>query len=593
MKQFLKYTLASFFALFLFFGGIFFLVIGILSVFEKEPRVVEENSMLVFDMSINITDAPPSMDFSDFLEEAMGTGKVRTHSLRQVVEAIATAAEDDRITSLFLHGEFVPFGYGAGYAALLEVREALELFRESGKPVIAYLKSPRIRDYFLASVADTVVVDPYGVVALNGMASQQIFLKEALDKLGVGVQILQAGDYKSAVEPFSRGDMSEENREQTRELLEGLWTSLLEPIGGSRGMEVETLRELSNTRGYFTADEARQAGLADRVGYFDEVQSLLAERHGLADFRDVAQTDLASYLGSIEQPSKKALRDQQRLGVVYIEGNIVDGEGGGGEVGGDRYARQFRQFRRDGDVGAVVVRINSPGGSAAASEVILREIALTREAKPVVVSFGTIAASGGYWVATDADRVFAQPNTITGSIGVWGILPNIEKLSENLGIGWETVKTGPYADLFTLTRPKSEQEMELVQGFVDQVYDDFLSRVAEGRDLDIEAVRELAGGRIWSGARALELGLVDELGGLTRAIAEAAERAGMGDQWRLEEYPAVRGLSEMLAEFMDEPGPILGRKLQGTPLWQELKMLESLNDSLGTYARMPYNLYLD
>ncbi len=593
MKQFLKYTFASFFALFLFFGGAFFLVFGLLSIFEKEPHVIGDNSILVFDMSINITDSPPSLDFSEFLEEAMGGGKVRSHSLRQVVDAIGAAADDDRITSLFLHGEFIPFEYGSGYAALLEVREALERFRETGKPVVAYLKSPRIRDYYLASVADTVVVDPYAVVALGGMASQQIFLQEALEKLGVGMQIVRAGEYKSAVEPFTRRDMSEENREQTRELLEGLWADILSPIGESRDMSVDALQGLSVERGYFTADEAVHAGLADRVGYFDEVQALLAETHGLADFRDLPQTGLSKYLGTIEEPLQKARRGDRKLAVVYLEGNIVDGEGSRGEVGGDRFSRQLRQLRRDDDVGAVVVRVNSPGGSAAASEVILREISLTREVKPVVVSLGTVAASGGYWVATDADRVFAQPNTITGSIGVWGLLPNIEKLSANLGIGWETVKTGPYADLFTLTRPKTEEEMALVQGFVERVYDDFLSRVAEGRDLDPEAVRELAGGRIWSGSRAYELGLVDEIGGIASAVADAAQRADLGDSWQLYEYPSARGISELLAEFMGEPSPVLEQKLRATPLWQELQMLRSLNDSRGVYARMPYNLHLE
>ncbi len=593
MKQFLKYTLASFLALLLFFGGMFFLFVGVLSVLDKKPFVAEDNSMLVFDMSMNISDAPPSAEFADFMEEALGMGRVRSHSLREVVAAITAAADDDRITSLFLYGQFIPFEYGTGYAALLEVREALEHFKESGKPVIAYMKSPRIRDYFLASVADTLVVDPYGVIALNGMASQQVFLRDAMEKLGVGIQIVRAGDYKSAVEPFTRSDMSEENREQTRELLDHLWATILEPIGDGRGMEPAALQELSQRNGFFTTAEAEEAGLADRSGYFDEVQALLAEAHGVTEFRDVPQADFSAYLTSLKETPARAVRKGRKLAVVYLEGTIVDGEGARGEIGGDRFAREMRELRRDENVGAVVVRVNSPGGSASASEVIRREMSLMRERKPVVVSLGTVAASGGYWVATDADHVFAQPNTITGSIGVFGILPNIEKLSENIGIGWETVKTGPYADLFSITRHKTDEEIGLIQGFVDEIYEDFLIRIAQGRGLEMEDVRDLAGGRVWSGERALELGLVDEIGGLSQAIPLAAELGGLGPRWELYEFPRARGVAEILSEMLTDAPPGLEKQLRTTPLWQELQMLKSLNDSRGVHARMPYNLFLE
>ena len=593
MLQFLKYIFASLIALALFFGGLFFLFIGVLSLFEKDPYVVEPNSMLVFDMSVNISDSPPSVDFGDLVEEAMGVSRARSYALREVVDAIVAAAADDRIESLFLHGEFIPFAYGTGYAALLEVRQAIEYFQAAGKPVISYLKSPRIRDYFLASVADTVVVDPYGAVAFGGMASQQVFFGEALEKLGIGIQVVRAGEFKSAVEPFVRGDMSEENRQQTRELLDDLWSGILGPVAESRGLSMGNLHALVDDRGWFTAEEAAAGGLVDRVGYFDEVQALLTETHGVARFTDVPQADLKSYIASITRPARRATRGQETVAVVYLEGNIVDGEGAMAEVGGDRFAREMRRIRGDDSIGAVVLRVNSPGGSAAAAEVILREVSLTREHKPVVVSFGTVAASGGYWVATDADRIFAQPNTITGSIGVWGLVPNIERLSENLGIGWETVKTSPYADLMSISRPKTDAEMALVQGFVDRIYDDFLERVASGRGLELDQARDLAGGRVWSGARALELGLVDEIGGINQAIASAAELAEMGEIWELYEYPAARGMAEIFAEFFGEKPPLLESKLGDFPIWQELRTLRSLNDPRSTYARMPYNLYLE
>jgi protease-4 len=279
----------------------------------------------------------------------------------------------------------------------------------------------------------------------------------------------------------------------------------------------------------------------------------------------------------------------------------VDGQGGVGEVGGDRIARQLRQLRQDKNVKAVVLRVNSPGGSATASEIIQREmILLSREAKkPVVVSMGSLAASGGYWISTYSDRIFAEPTTITGSIGVFGILPNVQTLANNNGVTWDVVKTGRYADTMTISRPKTEQELAIIQGIVDRIYDQFVTKVAESRKLPKAKVTEIAQGRVWSGVQAKKLGLVDELGGLEAAIRDAAKRAKLGDDWRIEEYPKTRSLEERLLERL-AGGAMIRQPAPTDPLTKELKkvhqdlaILRSLNDPLGAYARLPFNLRVD
>ncbi len=596
MKNFLSSMLGSLAALVVFAGAILFfcflLLVGIAALGEK-PVVVEQGAYLVVDLSTNITDAPPQVDFSALLGR-----KDQTLQLRTVTRSIRAAAQDERISGILLLGSLQPRGYGAGYAALREVREALMEFRDAGKPVKAYLTYAMSRDYYLASVADEVALDPFGAVVLPGLASEPMFLAGAFEKYGVGVQVTRVGKYKSFSEPFTHKALSPENREQMQKLLDDLWGTLRTEIAAARGLEVPALQAVVDTEGILRAEVAKDAGLVDRIAYRDEILTSLKEETGRTGADEsFAQIDLASYARVTPEAtgaSGKGRRGQ--IAVVYAEGDIVDGEGEPGQVGGVSFARELRRLRQDDDVKAIVLRVNSPGGSASASEAIQREMRLAADVKPVVISMGTSATSGGYWISAYGDRIFAEPTTITGSIGVIGIFFDVQKLAGDFGVTFDRVKTGRYADTFTLSRPKTGEEMKLIQHSVDWVYDEFIDKVAEGRGLDRQFVEEIAQGRVWSGTEAKTLGLVDELGGLEAALAHAAERSGLEGHYRITEFPRKKELTEAVAEMLDGLGTVRARggavEKVTARVGAELRTLRSFNDPRGIYARVPFDLTL-
>jgi protease IV len=596
MRVFFKIVLGNLVALILFgFLAFFFFGLTFSALMMSDRGVtVERNSVLIFDMSVNISDAPPAAEFMQVVEQSMGRRAVPTHSLRTVTNAIRAAANDKRVSGLFLHGSFMPQDYGTGFSALREVRLAVEEFRESGKPVLAYLENPTVREYYVASAAETIVLNPYGVVGINGLASQQFFLTGLLEKYGIGVQVTRAGRYKSAIELFTETEMSADNRAQTEELLYDIWNEILLKVSESRGISPADLQSLTDARGFIEPKRAVEQGLVDRVGYFDEVMNDVREIAGVSRRTHFPQIDIENYSSTLQEQSPRRRRGGgERIAIIYMEGDIVDGEGHPGSVGGNRFAREIRQLRMNGSVSAIVVRVNSPGGSVTAAETIQRELALAREEMPVIVSCGSFAASGGYWVATEADRIFAQPNTITGSIGVFGILPNLQELAHRHGVTFDTVRTGAFADVFSLTRPKTDQEMEIIQEVVDEIYQDFVQRVARGRDMTVEQADSLAQGRIWSGQQALQNGLVDEIGGLHDAIRHAGEAAGL-DRWEIYEFPRPAEFAEVLAELLSpehrplvarDPLQVFLRDLQG-----DYRNLQLLNDPRGIYARLPFSL---
>lgn len=566
----------------------------------KKTSAVEHGSYLVFDLSAVITDAPARASLANFLSSMEGNDdNPQSLQLREVTAALRAAAKDARIAGVFLHGSLPAGGnYSNGFGALKELRLALLEVKAAGKPILAYLDFATTRDMFVASPADELVIDPYGEIFMPGLAVQPMFFAGAFEKFGVGVQVTRVGKYKSAVEPYIRKDLSPENREQLQKLLDDIWGDLLADTAAARGLKAEDIQALVDREGFIRADAALQAKLVTRVAYRDEVLDELKARTGRkgADkpFRQVALSD---YIGQLDdQKNGLGTAGAGKIAVVYAEGVIVDGNGQEGEIGGDKFARELRQLRQDPDIKAIVVRVNSPGGSASASEHIQREIRLAKKAKPVVVSMGSYAASGGYWISTYGDRIFAEPTTITGSIGVFGLMVNVEKLAHDLGLSFDGVKTGKFADAMTISRPKTEEELAVIQRAVDWIYGEFIAKVAESRGLELARVQEIAQGRVWSGVEAKKLGLVDEIGGLDAAIRFAAQKAGLKNGYQLIEYPESRGLSEMLAEALGGLRPSNARAGAVSDLVDsvkgELRTLEQFNDARGIYARLPVEIQL-
>ena len=572
--------------------GLLVVAFGLLflaSAFKQKTTPVMPGSYLVFNLGSNITDAPPEFDGMG-LGALFGSEKSQSLQLLTITRALKAAASDSHIAGVVMFGSLEPSGYGTGFAVLAEVRAALATFRKSGKPVVAYLDFATTRDLYLTAGASDLVLDPYGSLVVPGLASEPTFFAGAFERFGVGVQVTKVGEYKSYAEPYVRKDLSPANREQMEKLLGDLWGDLRGDLAADRKLAVADLQALIDAEGVIRPESALKAHLVDRLAYRDEVLAQLKKATGVSDpansFKQVTLTDYARSL----PPGKS--NPENRIAVIYAEGAIVDGEGETDEVGGERFSRELRALRQNDDVKAIVLRVNSPGGSATASEHIQRELRLAAEAKPVIVSMGSYAASGGYWISAYGDRIFAEPTTITGSIGVVGIHFDIQKLANQLGVTWDSVKTGRLADIFTISRPKTESELAVFQGMVEWIYGEFIRKVAEGRELDPAEVRRIAGGRVWSGREAVKLGLVDELGGLDDAIAYAAKAAAVENDYELTEFPLSQTFSEMLQGLIENVRPVetahrglISQVMES--LKNQTKELGQFNDPRGIYARLP------
>lgn len=601
MTQFLKQTLASLIGslagLMLFFtlgaSGLLFLLIAA-AIKDPGPQV-KDKSVLVFDTSLTITDSEPTSSTGNVVGDALSGDKAKGVTLRTVLDTLDKARQDKRIIAIYLDGSRNSGDIDTGLASLKEVREALEQFRAAGKKIIAYDVDLAKQEYYLSSVADTIVLNPMGSLQINGFSSQPMFYTGALQKFGIGIQVIRVGKYKSAVEPFTLTKLSPENRQQLQVLLSTLWGDFLSTVSKNRKMTPQQLQALANSQSQFMASEARQRGLVDRIAYLDEIITDLKKLTGSDEenksFRQISLTTYAK----AESKNVKQRRSKNKIAVVYADGEIVDGQSGAQRVGGDSLAKQMRQIRQDEDVKAVVIRINSPGGSVTGSEKIQREVLLTQKEKPVIVSMGNYAASGGYWIATGAEHIFAESNTITGSIGVFGLQFNIQKLGNDNGISWDVVKTTQFADSSTISRPKTPQELAIAQKSVNQIYNQFLDKVAQARKLPKQKVAQIAQGRVWSGQDAKQLGLVDKIGGIQDAIQYAAKQAELKDDWQVEEYPDVQSLEERIlktlfskvsAQNTQQPDLITAEFVK---LQEDLAILKALNDPQGIYARMPFN----
>lgn len=543
MKSFFKYVLATVTGIVISFILLFIvglIVIGALvsSMNAGKETAVAANSLLLIDLKHEITERT----IPDPLEELdlPGLVSVKSFGLDDILKRIAAAKEDERIEGICLDLSSVT----ASFATLQEIRDALLDFKKSGKFIVAYSEGYTQRAYYLASTANRVYINPEGMIDFRGLVSQTAFLKGTLDKLGIEAQVVKVGTFKSAVEPLMLDKMSDANRDQVSSFLESIYDHFIAQIGESRGMTPDSLRTIADGYLVRTADNAITYGLADGKRYKDELLAELKDSVGIDQDKDLNVVSILKYK-PVAKTTNASVRD--RIAVVYAVGNIVPGEGGDDVIGSERISRELRKVRRDDKVKAVVFRVNSPGGSALASDVIWREVDLLRQEKPIIVSMGDVAASGGYYIAAAADSIFAEPNTITGSIGVFGVIPNMrELLNDKLGITFDEVKTGKYADfLVNVDRPLTADERQILQMQVNQIYDTFLQRVADGRGLTKEQVDSIGQGRVWSGEQALERGLVDRLGSIDNAISAAAAKAGL-ETYRLVTYPAIKSPFESL-----------------------------------------------
>lgn len=534
MKEFFRSFFASLLAFFVFCLLLFFIIAGIISGVSKQfdtPKTsVKPNSVLRLNTNYTIveqtqTGLPSGLGLLGFNpDHGMG--------LNDILANIKHAETDEHIKGIYLELGINP----NAYATLQEIRDALEDFKKnSGKFVVAYGEVITQSSYYLGSVADKIYMNPSGAIDFKGLSAQLSFYKGTMDKLGVKTQIFYDGKFKSATEPFRSDKMSEENRLQLEEFLAGLFEENLNEINQSRNRSVEQYKLIADSLLAWHPAEAVRVGLIDELKYFDEVQVDIKTRCGLSDDKDLEFVSMKDYTTSIKH--KVNADSDGTIAIVYADGTIIDGKADNGFLGSKNFTEMMEEVRNDENVKAVVLRVNSPGGSAVASDVMWREIEITKKIKPIVVSMGDYAASGGYMISCNANKIYAQPNTLTGSIGVFLIVPEISGfMNDKLGITFDTASTSKYADFPSITRPFSTRESFILQSGVDSTYLNFKRMVAAGRNMSLEQVEEIAQGRIWIGAKAKEIGLVDEIGGIDEAIKGAVALAGLKD-FELKEFP--------------------------------------------------------
>jgi protease-4 len=583
LKSFFKYFFSALLALVVFFGLIFIIMVGVFgSLLNKSAVTIPSQSVLVVDLSRPFQEKK----IENPIIELTGNTEDQLPSMHQLVRMIEAAKTDSSIKGIYV----VATGNANGFAASEEIRNAFLDFKSAGKFIIAYGDYIDQEAYHVANVADKVYCNPKGSLDWRGFSVQYLYFKRALEKLEIQPQIFYDGKFKSATEPFREEKMTAANRLQTETWLGDIYGHFLVKTAESRKSDTASLHAMANEYALRDADDAVQKGLLDGVRYDDEIKSEIKKRLNLKDDDKISFITPGTYLesGILNKGYKK-----EKIAVVYAEGEIVYGRGDEGQIGSDEYKALLRRLRYNKDVKAVVLRINSPGGSSLASEIIWREIEMLKKAgKPVVVSMGDVAASGGYYIACNADSIFAEPNTITGSIGVFAIVPDFSGFMKNkLGITFDGVKTATYADALTVTRPLNTNEKRIIQHEVDDIYADFKQRVADGRKKDTAYVDSIAQGRVWTGTRAKQIGLVDRLGHIKDAVDCAAKLANL-KEYNLREYPEPQSPLEMFFGGM-------GKQYQAKLIQEEIGAeqyklymnMKKLREQSGhPMARMPFDL---
>lgn len=582
MRGFFKIFFASLLSLIIFFLLVFFLMIAAVgSLSSKEKTEISAKSILVLDLDQHFAERNKVDEFGKLTSglDASAPG------LYDVVRMIRHAKSDNNVDGIYI----VANNNSNGFASSDELRNALIDFKTSKKPVIAYGDLVSQKAYFVASVADRIYANPVGTVEWNGFSTELLFLKGTLEKLNIQPQIFYAGKFKSATEPLRVTQMTPENRLQTGEWLGDLYNYFLVRTAEARKLDTATLHQLANTAAIQTAQDAVTHKLIDGAKYDDEVKDEWKKNLKLDKYDKLNYVALSDYADAVDY----AVTGTDRIAVIYAEGNIVDGTGSDDNIGGDNFRKLIRKIRLDKSIKAIVLRINSGGGSALASENMWRELSLAKKDKPLVVSFGDIAASGGYYMGCLGDSIFASRNTITGSIGVFGIIPNMQGFFNNkLGVTFDAVKTAPYADAGAVYRPLNAVESRIVQQSVDRIYLQFKQRVAQGRKKNINFVDSIAQGRVWSGEDAVAIGLVDKIGGLQSAV-ECAARLAKTTNYRLREYPQTESfINRLLNKATPTPQAVIKKEI-GATNYKVYEQLIKVQEMCGTIqARLPYDFFI-
>jgi protease-4 len=582
MRQFFKFVFATMIGIVL----LVVLFIGIVAIIassagKEKKATIAANSILKLDLNYHIPEQTENNPFNFSISGGDWKPK-KAIGLTDIRACIKKAKTDDNIKGIYM-----VLGINEnGFATIESIRDALLDFRKSGKFVYSYGEIISQKAYYLATTSDKVFLNPNGGMELKGLGREIMYFKGMFEKLGIEVQDFHCGAFKSAIEPFIRTDMSEPNRQQLLNIYGDVYNHFLTTIATDRKIDTATLNDIVNNLRAETPEIDKKLKLVDDVVYYDQVLDQLKEKTGTDKKKDLNAIELAKYASTLDEKTGGS-----KIAVVYAEGTIKDGEGEEGEIGGEKFAKLIRKLRRDEKVKAIVLRINSPGGSAIASDVMWRELVLAKKDKPLVVSFGDVAASGGYYMACMGDRIFAQPNTITGSIGVFGLLPNAKKMfNDKLGITFDEVKVTRHGVLGGITKPLDAEESAFAQRNVEKTYAEFKSRVAQGRNKDTAYIESIAQGRVWTGNQGIANGLVDEIGGLDEAISYTAKKANLKDYY-LKEYPEEKSWQERLAESFGDAKANWVKEQLGSQ-YEVYKTLEWLKNSTGVQARMVYDLGL-
>lgn len=584
MLKFFKYVLATFVGSILAVLFMLLLLIGIFSAIvaagDKETKI-KENTVLVLNLEGPISDRVVENPFEDMLAEL--SNKPAAEGLNRILANIKKAKRDENISGIILETGLL----STGYATIEEIRDALIDFKSTGKFVYSFASVYTQKGYYLASVCDKVYLNPGGMIELNGLYAERTFFKGTLDKIGVEMQIVKHGKFKSAVEPFILKEMSKPARLQTEVYLNSMWDHVKGKIAESRNIDFDQIHKVADQMpmlrdGQFLLDN----GLIDGLKYKDEYIEELKELTGVEAKDDLKAVKNSKY-AKVYVPKETKGFARDKIAVIYAAGGIDDGSNKG--IQSDELSKTIRKARRDSSIKAIVLRVNSPGGSALGSEIIWREVQLASEVKPLIVSMGDVAASGGYYISCAAHKIVASPTTLTGSIGIFGMIPNAEGLTKKIGVSFDGVKTNEFADMPSVTRPFRKEEKAIMQAYIERGYDIFVGRCADGRSTSKEAIDEVGQGRVWSGANAKEINLVDEFGGLNKAIELAKEAAGL-DQYRLKELPEEKDpIQELLKGLSGEAKMFIGKSILGDE-YKYLETLESLKNGQQIQARLPYNL---